>query len=669
MTPLRSRLFALLLPLGLPCAPSLAIEGEPNPFFGEVPLVLTASRLVQTPFDAPAPITVIDRALIEASGFTELHDLLRLVPGFIVADWPGGSPTVANHGLGDAYGRRLKVLIDGRTVNNPFWGNVHWQDLPIRVDDVERVEVVRGPHGAAYGANAFQGVINIVTRSPLTENGNSVILRGGDREMHDLGVRINGGEPGTFDWRLSASRRRADNFLVFNRSQLESIERNVANLQAEFQPGLHDRLRLQLGATVGYNHTGYLDNAAEPLRNDRVRDNYLQLSWQRAFSPDSELSVHYYHQDRAERAAWQVATPIGTVPYDRDLDIQRDDLEIQHSHRFSPEWQLMWGGGVRRDVVSSDHYLGNGAESGVQWQLFGSVTWSPSPAWQFNLGGMFEDHYYSGELFSPRLAINYHLSPLSVLRASTGVAYRAPSAWEARSFETTRYQDKIIALGYGSVLPVDPERVRFTEFGYVAHWPQWGLQLDARVFREDYTDYIDDQACYYPPSTRVRKCSWAPPANLAPLSRNPGTFYFDNIGGVRMDGIELRTDWKRPGWGRIVFSQAFIDIDEGPGNPEPDMVKSSPSTMSSLLLIKELPARWRASLGFYHADSMYWLNDGDRVPSRGRTDLKLAKTFQHGSQEHELAFTVQSLEGDYPDFHEGRYRHQARAFVTLKLAL
>ena len=48
----------------------------------------------------------------------------------MVADWAGGSPTVANHGLGDAYGRRLKVAIDGRTVNNPFWGNVDWQDLP-----------------------------------------------------------------------------------------------------------------------------------------------------------------------------------------------------------------------------------------------------------------------------------------------------------------------------------------------------------------------------------------------------------------------------------------------------------------------------------------------------------------------------------------------------------
>lgn len=85
-------------------------------FFDDIPIVLTASRLAQSPLDAPAAVTVIDREMIAASGFTEIHDLLRLVPGFLVAQWAGGSPTVANHGLGDAYNGRIKVMIDGRTV-------------------------------------------------------------------------------------------------------------------------------------------------------------------------------------------------------------------------------------------------------------------------------------------------------------------------------------------------------------------------------------------------------------------------------------------------------------------------------------------------------------------------------------------------------------------------
>ena len=212
------------------CLPANAGAADDSVFFGEIPLVLTASRLSQAAPDAPAPITVIDRQLIHDSGFTELHDLLRLVPGFLVADWASGSPTVANHGLGDAYGRRLKVLIDGSTVNNPFWGNVDWQDLPVRVDDVERIEVVRGPNGAAYGANAFQGVINIITRSPRTESGSTITLRGGHREAHEVAARFSGPRTDALAWRITASQRTADNFLPFDGEPGEKIERIARSL-------------------------------------------------------------------------------------------------------------------------------------------------------------------------------------------------------------------------------------------------------------------------------------------------------------------------------------------------------------------------------------------------------------------------------------------------------
>lgn len=152
---LASRAGPVLL-LGLLALDARAERGEADPFFGAIPMVLTASRLAQSPLDAPAPVTVIDREMIVASGFNEIHDLLRLAPGFLVADHPDGPPAVASHGLGDAHARRIKVMVDGRTINSPLWGNVIWDNLPLRVDDVERIEVVRGPNGAAYGVNAFQ---------------------------------------------------------------------------------------------------------------------------------------------------------------------------------------------------------------------------------------------------------------------------------------------------------------------------------------------------------------------------------------------------------------------------------------------------------------------------------------------------------------------------------
>ncbi|MDY0049530.1 MAG: TonB-dependent receptor plug domain-containing protein, partial [Halothiobacillaceae bacterium] len=117
---MRRTILAALVMMGVGARPALAMEdADASLFFDEMPAVLTASRLAQSPLDAPAPVTVIDREMIESSGFTEVHELLRLVPGFVVADWPDGPPVVANHGLGDARGRRVKVLIDGRTINNP----------------------------------------------------------------------------------------------------------------------------------------------------------------------------------------------------------------------------------------------------------------------------------------------------------------------------------------------------------------------------------------------------------------------------------------------------------------------------------------------------------------------------------------------------------------------
>ncbi|MCB1957339.1 MAG: TonB-dependent receptor [Rhodocyclaceae bacterium] len=643
-------------------------ESTESLFYDDVPIVLTASRLAQSAYEAPAPVTVIDRELIEASGFTELHDLLRLVPGFQVADWATGSPTVANHGMGDAYGRRIKVLVDGRTVNNSFWGNVHWQDLPLRVDDVERVEVVRGPNGAAYGANAYQGVVNFITRSPRTESRNSAILRAGHRELTDIGVRLNGGEE-QLDWRVTASRRAAVNFLSFDGEAAESIERNVANLQVLLQPTLADEIRIQAGSTVGFDDTGIPDSLTEPLGKRRIKENYLQLGWLRNFGPESELSVQFYHQDRAERKHWVIPAGAFDVPVMQDIDLQRDDLEVQFTRRLDDAWHVLVGTGVRRDATRSILYFSSDRpEIGVQWQVFSSLTWQATEHLSVNVGGNLEHHYYSGKLFSPRLALTYSLAPRQSLRFSTGTAYRAPQAWEARSFTSVSFADQILAITYWARGEPEPERVRFMELGYNGRLESLGLDLDARAFRERFDRYIDDRACSFPPTSRNIVCDYDPPANfLGLLGRTAVNFV--NAGAIVVDGIELRADWRREGWGRVVATQSFVNITaRGDAPQDPDLVHSAPASMSTLVLIKDLTDHWRTSVGYYYSTEMRWLNDGDVVPSHGRTDLKLARLLGPNGRDGELAATVQSLEGAYADFHEGNFRHEPTLFATLRLS-
>jgi iron complex outermembrane receptor protein len=140
-------------------------------YFTDIPVVLSVTRLAQPKSDAPAAITVIDRSTIEASGIREIPELMRLVPGFQVGhDYgdvlaPEQTP-VTYLGYSDQFSRKMQVLVDGRSVYDPMYGGVRWSELGLLLDDIDRIEVIRGPNAASYGSNAFLGVINIITRDP-----------------------------------------------------------------------------------------------------------------------------------------------------------------------------------------------------------------------------------------------------------------------------------------------------------------------------------------------------------------------------------------------------------------------------------------------------------------------------------------------------------------------
>lgn len=642
-------------------------------FLAPLPYVLTASRLAQAPSEAPAPITIIDREMIAASGFTEIVDLLRLVPGFLVADWPSGSPTVVNHGMGDAYGRRLLVMIDGRSVLNPLRGNVNWETLPIRVEDIERIEVVRGPNAASYGANAMQGVVNIITRSPRTESGDSVLVRAGNKDFFETAARINGSE-GDVDWRITASRRRAANFENQHRNHFqvdETLYLDVFNGQLSWQPSNQDELRFQFGYAGSKDWTGAA-TVVSPTHYKTSDNDYLHLDWRHTFALEQEFSLQYYHLSRSERDSY-VAYASGVdfnIPVNRNVDILRDDIEAQYMGQLGENLMGVLGAGVRQDQIRSDHYFyGEGDVGGTQWQVFGNLAWHATPSWLFNAGGMLEKHYNTDTLFSPRVAANYDISPDQVIRFSAGYGYRAPTATEANSLEQTRYQGQIYQLGQWSRYPVDPEHVRFHEIGYLANLRGIHLNIDARLFWEHHSGYLDDQNCRFHPSTRGpyrNECPFPAPADFNPdQSIAQYAHYYINSGDIYLRGADLSLDWN-PGWGRIVFNQSVANAHTTPGFSDADLEKSVPAYTASLLAMHTFPGAITASVGLYHVAEMYWLNDGDVVPRRTRTDLRLAKAFGPGNV-HEAAITVQALEGSYPEFHEGRYTAERRVFASLRL--
>ena len=119
-----------------------ALAGQPateSTFFADMPVVLSVSRLSQPVADAPAAVTVITQAEIKASGFRDIPDLLRLVPGFSVADSGLNTWAVGYHGFADAFSRRYQVLVDGRSIYSSNFGEVNWNDLPLSVEDIDRI--------------------------------------------------------------------------------------------------------------------------------------------------------------------------------------------------------------------------------------------------------------------------------------------------------------------------------------------------------------------------------------------------------------------------------------------------------------------------------------------------------------------------------------------------
>lgn len=172
-----------------------AISQDEQSFFQDIPIVLSASRLSQPVSDAPNAMTVIDREMIEASGFRSLPDLFRLVPGMFVGSYNGYTPIVAYHGTFDQYSRRMQVLVDGRSVYLPPFSYVNWEDIPLHIADIERIEVIRGTAAASHGANSSQGVINIITRDASAVHGASVSVLKGNGGISEIATHL-GNDPG-----------------------------------------------------------------------------------------------------------------------------------------------------------------------------------------------------------------------------------------------------------------------------------------------------------------------------------------------------------------------------------------------------------------------------------------------------------------------------------------
>ncbi len=154
--------------------------------------VTSVTREASTVGHSPAAIFVITQEMIRRSGATCIPEALRMAPGIEVARISSDKWAITCRGFNDAFANKLLVLIDGRTVYTPVFSGVYWDTQDVLMEDIERIEVIRGPGGTLWGANAVNGVINVITKQAKDTQGSFVSVGGGTEELFNSAVRYGG---------------------------------------------------------------------------------------------------------------------------------------------------------------------------------------------------------------------------------------------------------------------------------------------------------------------------------------------------------------------------------------------------------------------------------------------------------------------------------------------
>ena len=589
-----------------------------NDYLAEMPVVLSASRLSQPLSDAPSSMTVIDREMIRASGYRNIADLFRLVPGFYVSDYNGHQPIVSYHGMSDQYSRRMQVLVDGRSVYMPPTGGVDWSVLPITVDDIEKIEVVRGPSAAAYGANSFLGVISITTKNPQTERGAAYSITRGDYGIGDGFFRYAGNE-GRLNYRFATGYRSDSGFSLVNDTQRTGL----VNLNGSYEIDPMDSLEFRAGYARSIQglgnpgNTGLFVDPSDPPRNSTNSSDYEDLKWVRNLDGGDDLSLHFYHEFQRLYDTYSTLPGLfpgnAVYPINAGIAGERYHLEYQQSASLSSSFRQVWGGSLRIDSSVAPLYM-TGRMVEPSQLLFWHGEWRPAKKVTFNAGGMLEHNSFTGSDFSPQIAVNYHFDAQNTLRASYSSAVRTPVMFEQKANMVYVLGPYVVPrfISPGNLLP---ERIRTGDFGYVGDFFASKLVVDARIYRDHYDNLIAVLPLTFP--------------------RTLG-----NYGTADGRGGEVQLNWNPEEDSRLSAGVAHEVIT---GNYPETYNQSMPKNSVNLIAMHRFPGRFETSCVYTRQGGVNALGPAQYIGGYSRVDLRIAKGMSLADQSAEIALVIQNL--------------------------
>jgi len=630
------------VPMTWAAEPPLLSEQE---FLAELPVVLTATRLAQPQSEAPAAVTIIDRQMIEASGARNLSEVFRLVPGFQVGFENGHRHVVGYHGLADEFSRRLQVLIDGRSVYLPSFGGVSWSDLPVALDDIERIEVIRGPNAVTYGANSFLGVINITTRHSAADRGGFVRATAGSNDIRDGLLRMAGGE-GDVSYRLTTGYQQDNGY----GQRIDSRRVTYMSGRMDVRPGAQDDVEFQFGYNEGPRGRGITGDLLDIPRDQEITSRFQQIRWRHRQDSGDEIAVQfYYNHHESDEQVLSLPIPLlggFQIPVNYDVKSERYDAEVQHTMGLGESLRMVWGAGARLDRVEWPGFLGSAEPLDNQYyRLFANLEWRATQRLLLNAGVMVENSELTGSDLSPRLAANYLLRPGHTLRASVSSATRQPVLIEEKGNARfcldptcTLFNQTFYSSGN-----LDPERILSNELGYIGRLAPT-LTLDLRLFRDHVTRLISGiDAPYVDP--------WDNEA-----------FDFRNHDKAMITGSELQFHWRPERNSRVILGYANVRIESN--DIDAKYSESAPRNSVSLLGLHELGDSLMASAAFYYQDEMRFI-DQSPIGVIRRLDLRLAQRFRLADAQGEVALVLQNVLGKQVSFNAEDSVADRIAFITM----
>jgi iron complex outermembrane receptor protein len=568
-----------------------------------VNLTVTSVTRTETKLnDAPAAISVITQEDIERSGATSIPEALRMAPGMDVAQINASEWAVGARGFNSQYSDKLLVLEDGRSVYTPSFAGVVWGVQDLMLEDLDRIEVIRGPGASLWGANAVNGVVNIISKSAKDTQGLLVTTSAGTEMQPSTAIRYGDAIATNLFYRVYVKYDNADGFVNANTEGQDDWNMLRGGWRMDWEATDGDLVTFQGDAYSGdfgqYAEEPVIPVPAAPPYNSSVnltsRMNGVDVlgRWTHDFSEDSKLTLQAYYDHAVD---WDVGVEGILDTYDVDL---------QHQFQLGERQNIVWGAGYRfypqenpPSPVSSFSSVYNPRQLGSAF-VQDDVTLVPDRL-HFIAGSKFEHNDYTGFEMEPSARLLWTPSDKQTVWGSVSRAVRTPSTYETGiNFDVTNVPPSAATFGLPALIKLtgnpnlQSERLMAYELGYRVE-PLPDLAFDAAGFYNHYDNLAN--FALGTPTPVIPPGSFFPQYVLVPET-------LLNTTHAESWGTELSGQWRVTDYWRLIASYSWLHMSLHPNTSSEQ--GDGPGNQAQIRSYLDLPHNIEVNGALYYMDDL-----------------------------------------------------------------